>query len=134
MKGTYVLVIELKKDSKIKIGKLGGILFHRGYYCYVGSAYGKIMNLENRISRHKRLSEEKNGNLRWHIDYFLTSTNTSIIKTVIFKGRRIECKISKMLEKNSKKLISKFGCSDCRCDSHFYYFGNDYKNCKFIIH
>ena len=108
--------------------------FPKGYYSYVGSAFGKIVNLENRTNRHKRLDKEKKGNLRWHIDYFLTNPNTSIVKTITFKGKRIECKISKLLKKKAKKLISKFGCSDCQCESHFYYFGNDYKNCKFIIH
>jgi len=38
MKGAYCLVIELKKNSSIKIGALGTIKFKKGLYCYVGSA------------------------------------------------------------------------------------------------
>ena len=125
MRGTYVLVTELKKDSKIRIGKLGLINFPKGYYCYVGSALGKSFNLENRISRHKKLDMNKTGKIKWHIDYFLINPKTSIIDTItINKARRMECEISKRLEKNADKSINKFGSSDCHCGSHFHYFEN----------
>ena len=123
MKGTYVLVTELKEDSSIRIGKLGIINFPKGYYCYVGSALGKAVNLENRIGRYKKLNMKKNGKLKWHIDYFLVNHNASIIDTVtINSDRRMECKISKKLEKISDKSINGFGSSDCNCRSHFHYF------------
>ena len=125
MRGTYVLVTKLEQDSKIKIGKLGLINFSRGCYCYVGSALGKSINLENRISRHKKLNENKTGKFRWHIDYFLVNPDVSIIDTLtINDNRKIECEISKKLEKIADKFIVGFGCSDCNCTSHFYYFKN----------
>jgi len=123
MKGTYVLVTELKENSRIKIGKLGTINFPKGYYCYVGSALGKSINLENRISRHKKLNTNKTGKLKWHIDYFLVNPSASIIDTIMINNdRRMECEISKKLEKVAVKSINNFGSSDCNCKSHFHYF------------
>ena len=127
MRGTYILVTYLEKNLKIKIGKLGIIDFIKGYYCYVGSAFGKTINLENRIKRHKKLNKEKKGNLKWHIDYFLVNPNVSIKKVITF-NKKIECKISRILEKESNKTIADFGCSDCKCNSHFHYF----KNLRFL--
>ena len=114
MKGTYCLVIELKKDSSIKTGALGRIEFKKGLYCYVGSA---LNNLEKRVQRH--LSKKKK--LHWHIDYFLMNQNTSI-KKVFYKesNKREECKIARFVLKNSIGQIEKFGCSDCKCKSHLF--------------
>lgn len=117
------MIIELKKSSKIRIGKLGPIDFPKGYYCYVGSALGKIVNLEKRIDRHKKLNEEKSGKLKWHIDYFLVDPNTSIVDIIMIKSdKRIECAISEKLKKVAIKSINGFGSSDCNCKSHFHYF------------
>lgn len=134
MKGSYILVMKLKKNSKMRIGKLGVINFPKGYYCYVGSALGNTVNIENRIKRHKRLDEEKSGKLKWHIDYFLVNPNSSIIDIITIKNDKgIECKISERLDKVADKSIDGFGCSDCDCKSHFHYFENkqDYEKIKF---
>jgi len=127
MKGAYVLMIRLKKNSNIKIGKLGEIHFPKGYYCYVGSAYGKTVNLENRTKRHKKLVEDKVGKLRWHIDYFLVNPNVSMVKTIFLNGKK-ECKISNKFERKANKTIRGFGSSDCKCKGHFHYF----KDKKFV--
>jgi Uri superfamily endonuclease len=126
--------MKLKKNSKMRIGKLGVINFPKGYYCYVGSALGNTVNIENRIKRHKRLDEEKSGKLKWHIDYFLVNPNSSIIDIITIKNDKgIECKISERLDKVADKSIDGFGCSDCDCKSHFHYFENkqDYEKIKF---
>lgn len=118
MKGAYCLIIELKKDSSIKIGALGNIKFKKGLYCYVGSA---LNNLEKRIQRH--LSKKKK--LHWHIDYFLMNKNTSI-KKVFYKqsNKKEECKIVKFMLKNSISSITKFGCFDCNCKGHLFMIEN----------
>ena len=47
MKGSYCLIINVEKDTKIKIGKkLGIINFKKGCYVYVGSA---MNSLESRV-------------------------------------------------------------------------------------
>lgn len=125
MKGAYILVAELKDDSKIEIGKLCTFEFKKGYYCYVGSAVGNIVNIESRTARHKRLATEKAGKLRWHIDYFLTSPNVSVVDIKKFEDAA-ECDISKRLEQRADKTIRGFGSSDCArgCMGHLHYFKN----------
>ena len=133
MKGSYILVMKLMNNSKMRIGKLGLINFPEGYYYYVGSALGKTVNLENRLGRHKKLNTEKLGKLKWHIDYFLVNPNSSIIDTIVIKSsHRLECDISEKLERLANKSINGFGCSDCDCKSHFHYFEN-IQDCQKIL-
>lgn len=115
MKGCYCLIIRLDEDCEIKIGKLGKINFKKGHYVYVGSA---MNSLESRINRH--LNEEKK--LHWHIDYLLKESEISdVIYNVSTK--KVECELSQYLS-NKTTSIKGFGCSDCMCESHLYYFKN----------
>lgn len=117
LKGTYCILIDLKDDSRITIGKLGEIDFPKGYYVYVGSA---LNSLEGRIKRH--LSSHKK--LHWHIDYFLATANTEVVDVVyVISDYKWECYLAWEIAKNSTG-ISNFGCSDCKCDSHLFYFKN----------
>lgn len=116
MKGCYCLIIKLNENSQIKIGKKLGIIdFDKGYYVYVGSA---MNSLESRINRH--LSDEKK--LHWHVDYFLRQSE---IEEVIFNesAEKIECELSHYISTKSEG-VKDFGCSDCECESHLYYFKN----------
>lgn len=112
MKGSYTLILELKKDKEIQIGKLGKIIFRKGFYVYVGSALG---GLESRISRHLRNSKK----IHWHIDYLLE--HSKIIDIFYTENDfKEECNLAKKFE---EKLlpIPHFGCSDCDCDSHLFF-------------
>lgn len=123
MRGSYILILKLKDDSKIRIGKLGMIDFSKGYYCYVGSALGVAINLKNRINRHKKLNKENEGKLQWHVDYFLVNPNSSIEDIIMIKSdKRMECDVSEKLERIAHESINGFGSSDCDCFSHFHYF------------
>ena len=112
MKGSYILVIELKKDKTIQVGKLGKIYFKKGIYAYVGSAFN---GLEARINRHLRKTKKKH----WHIDYLLDFAE---VVDVFYKEneKKEECKIAKKLEESSIPIPG-FGCSDCICKSHLFY-------------
>jgi len=112
MKGSYILVIKLKEKKSIQIGKLGKIIFEKGFYVYVGSA---LNGLEQRINRHLRKNKKKH----WHIDYFLEFTN---IVGIIYKESqtRDECNIAIELDKYLAS-IPDFGCSDCKCKSHLFF-------------
>ena len=117
MKGVYLLVINLKKNSRIKVGRLGRITFPKGFYVYVGSA---LNSLQARIARH--LSSEKK--LRWHIDYLLASPNAEVEMVITRQTeKRIECKVNEIIQKFGKP-VEKFGSSDCKCKSHLTYFKN----------
>lgn len=118
MKGSYCLIINIKKDTKIKIGKkLGFINFKKGTYVYIGSAMNSI---ESRVKRHL----SKNKKKHWHIDYLLLNENSEIKKVYTKESdEKLECEIAKKIIKNEKS-ITNFGCSDCSCQSHLIYFKN----------
>jgi Uri superfamily endonuclease len=123
MKGSYILVINVKKDlKKLKIGKLGNLKFKKGFYCYVGSAIGRSVNLENRLKRHL----SKNKKKRWHIDYLLSSPSISIQSIVVIPSKKkLECNISRIIEEKAIETVKKFGSSDCKCKGHLHYFKNE---------
>jgi len=112
LRGSYLIIIKLEDNKKLKIGMLGKIDFKKGYYVYVGSA---MNGLEKRIQRHLR----KKKKIHWHIDYLL---NHARIINIFFKlsNNKQECKIAKLIE---EKLlaIKGVGCSDCKCISHLFY-------------
>lgn len=115
-KGSYCLIIEVKSDCKIKIGAKGILSFNKGYYVYVGSA---LNNLTKRIERH--LSDNKKKH--WHMDYLSMNKNTKINQVIYtYCSKKIECNISHEINKKTDKYIEFFGCSDCNCESHLYYF------------
>ena len=118
LKGSYCLIIHLKKNEIIKVGNLYSKLkLNKGYYVYIGSAMNSLIP---RIKRH--LSQEKK--LHWHIDYLLQNKNTKI-EEVLFNisNNKIECKLAQRISKKGAG-IPKFGCSDCKCNSHLIYFKN----------
>ena len=112
MKGSYLLILELPADTRILIGKLGEIPFQKGSYGYLGSAFN---GLEHRIARHLR-SEKK---IHWHIDHLLTYAT---VKYVYIKEstKREECDLAYLFAQTFER-IPRFGCSDCRCESHLFY-------------
>jgi len=113
-KGIYLLVFKIKNKEKLKIGNLGERIFKKGFYVYVGSA---MNSLSKRINRHLR----KNKKLKWHIDYLLQKgENLKAIPIRSFEKR--ECEIAKELSLISQKIIPDFGASDCKCNSHLFYF------------
>lgn len=114
MKGSYVLVMKLDKDSKIRVGRLGPTVFRKGYYCYVGSA---LNNLEKRVGRHMA----KNKRKKWHIDYFIDKSRVMGV-SLFPNGKRMECDLGRFLEYLSEGIVKGFGCSDCKCKSHLYFF------------
>lgn len=114
MKGCYCLIIKVENGKKLKIGKRLEIDFKPGYYAYIESA---MNNLESRVKRH--LSNSKK--LHWHIDYLLK--HGKIIEIIYNLDKKVECELAlKLNEKN--EYVQDFGCSDCDCESHLFYFKN----------
>ena len=112
--GTYVLLIELSRRRRIRIGRLGMISFQPGFYAYVGSA---MSGLEARIAWHLRPFRNKRPH--WHIDYFLAA---GVVRAVFVKtdSQRLECLTACTLGEEFVDITG-FGCSDCRCQSHLFY-------------
>ena len=127
MKGVYVLIIKLQRDSEISVGKLSNssIKFRKGFYAYVGSA---LSLLEKRIQRH--LSCKKK--IYWHIDYLLNISDAIVIEVIYAKTSiKKECEVAGSLMKNFES-IKNFGSSDCKCKSHLFY-SQDSDNLKDLI-
>ena len=76
-------------------------------------------SLEARLNRH--LSDNKK--LHWHVDYLLKDDNCKIIDIIYNIDKKVECDISQHLKTHAVG-IKNFGCSDCNCESHLYYFKN----------
>lgn len=141
-KGTYALVMALKSEAAIVVGRLGRsggrggeseITFPAGYYVYFGSARG---GLSARVGRH--LKREKR--FHWHIDYLLQFAEVVEVwyspegaevewgerKEVkgaggVRKKECLWCQVGRGMPQG-QILIPGFGSSDCRCPAHLVYF------------
>jgi sugar fermentation stimulation protein A len=110
--GSYVLVLKLKRRRRIRVGRLGEILFDKGYYLYAGSA---VRGLGKRIERHRR----GGGKLFWHIDY-LRSLADFHAAFPVRSADRLECPIAASLGIIADRSIPGFGASDCLCRTHLF--------------
>lgn len=113
-KGTYLLVIEVKENQRISIGKRPATNFSKGIYLYVGRAKN---GLQGRIKRHLR-NEKK---AFWHIDYLLQKAKVQEvwIKRDFFDECQTALEVKNLLKDTSSPL-KKFGASDCSCASHLF--------------
>ncbi len=133
MKGSYILLIYIPNETRIKIGSLGMLPFPKGYYLYVGSAMGSnsSTSLENRVKRH--ISDFRLKKLFWHIDYFLASEISVMIKIYLIPSLiRLECVLAGEIFSVCDNYIKDFGSSDCFCSSHLMYF-KDFHEIRRII-
>lgn len=110
--GSYLLILQLRRDRKIHVGRLGSLFFKKGFYIYVGSA---MLHLGKRIERHRHLRKRHH----WHIDE-LRARSHLITVLAIRSSTRLECEIAGALSKISEGSILGFGCSDCSCPAHLF--------------
>ena len=112
---TYQLVICLRRDVCVEVGKLGVLKLPKGRYVYTGSAK---RNLASRIARH--LAREKR--LHWHIDYLLARPEARVIEVRTF--RPAECSINERT--GGDVAAAGFGASACRrgCGAHLKFLGS----------
>ncbi|MHA1609805.1 MAG: GIY-YIG nuclease family protein [Candidatus Njordarchaeales archaeon] len=114
-KGSYILILEVLREFKIRVGKLGEYIITPGLYAYVGSALGPG-GLKARVLRHfNRLKKKK-----WHIDYLTTHDSVKIRGVVlILESKKLECALADdLLRKGALVIIPKFGSTDCNCAAH----------------
>jgi Uri superfamily endonuclease len=118
-KGIYCLVFSTP-GAMIRVGALGDLIFQSGWYVYVGSALGP--GGLSRASRHIRFSRSP-GTPRWHIDYLLASPAFTLRSVICAcTAERAECLLAGALH---GRKIPGFGCSDCSCASHLFYYARD---------
>jgi len=123
--GSYLIILNLKRDRRLFIGKLGQVKFRKGYYIYVGSAKA---HLTQRIERHRRLLKK----YHWHIDYLRRAADFHVALP-IRASENLECDLADALEKITDWEVNKFGSSDCGCKSHLFGMrGNPIQSKSFI--
>ena len=111
--GIYMILSKLD-HCRIEIGALGEIDFDGGWYVYTGSA---LKGLGSRVRRHLAKRKKKH----WHMDY-LSSAASHMKGFPIYTTRDLECSLAADLKRIADNRIQGFGCSDCSCDSHLFYF------------
>ncbi len=116
--GTYCLLFHCSTLSQVIIVKLGNHQINPGYYCYIGSAFGRG-GLKSRINRHLQINKRHH----WHLDYlrpYLTPVEIWYSTDPI----KLECQWAALLLKDEQSNIpiKKFGSSDCDCPAHLFYY------------
>lgn len=114
--GVYMILLKLN-DCSITVGALGDMEFKQGWYVYAGSA---MKNLKSRVKRHLAKRKRKH----WHIDY-LAEASEKTKAFPIYTLRDLECTMAGDLSAIADDEIQGFGCSDCSCPSHLFYFKDD---------
>ena len=116
--GSYILILHLKRTKIISIGKLGNLRFPQGYYTYVGSALGPG-GLASRLKHHLHTTATPH----WHIDYLRPRARLVEIWISEFEERleHLWATMSTHLNETTRRFKG-FGCSDCKCPSHLFYF------------
>lgn len=116
--GTYIILLKRSASTTINIGALGEKYLQKGDYAYVGSAFGPG-GLYARLKHHCLPVSRP----RWHIDYLKAYTE---IEEIWFsmEAKRLECLWANILNDKPESIcpITGFGASDCRCNSHLFYF------------
>ena len=116
--GTYVLVLSSRSTDLIQIGKLGALQLRSGFYVYVGSALGPG-GVRARLAHHLKPSRRPH----WHIDYLRAHTRVEEIWYCL-DDQRLEHLWAEhigLVIGTSIPLVG-FGSTDCRCESHLFFF------------
>ena len=116
-KGIYVLALQLQRQTRLVVGRLGVFDFPPGYYLYVGSA---MSGFAGRINRHLKRKKK----MRWHIDYLLEVADLMWIDLYETESHSDECRLNASVAGLPGATVTAhhFGSSDCKCDSHLHYF------------
>ncbi|EAZ89744.1 GIY-YIG nuclease family protein [Crocosphaera chwakensis] len=116
--GTYCLVFYCSILSQVTVGKLGIYQIVPGYYCYIGSAFGRG-GLQSRIERHLKINKRHH----WHLDYIRPYLEPiEFCYTTDSIKREHQWSDLFLKEENSSIPINKFGSSDCHCSTHLFYY------------
>ncbi len=110
----YCLLLHKPVAGRIAVGHLGVIDFPAGYYIYTGSA---VRGLKARLERHRKRRKKPH----WHIDYLRRPSQ--IVEVAVYAGPS-ECALNAKVSaiKGARVVAGGFGSSDCRCETHLYYF------------
>ena len=116
--GTYAVVLSSPAPRSVVVGKLGTLGLKPGFYIYMGSAFGPG-GLRARIGHHLQIVRRPH----WHIDYIGRYLEpVEIWYTCDAANREHQWATVLAKSKGATIPLAGFGSSDCRCQSHLYYF------------
>ena len=115
--GTYALILALSSDMLIQVGRLGQLQTQPGFYVYLGSALGPG-GIRARIAHHEKCFQRPH----WHIDYLKVHMALVEVWRAYDTVRREHQWARVMKAAPGSIPIAGFGCSDCVCESHLYFF------------
>jgi Uri superfamily endonuclease len=114
--GSYALLMFNSRRSSIQVGALGEVEFKRGYYVYIGSAFGPG-GVDARVRRHLRCDKK----LHWHIDYL---TRLAPVIQINYRKESVrrehEWALALCAQSQFQIPVPGFGSSDCNCVSHLF--------------
>lgn len=111
--GTYALLLELPAPSRLRVGRLGPVVFDAPFYLYAGSAFGPG-GLSARLRHHLRPATRPH----WHIDHLRRAAAVVQVWSTS-DPRRLECAWSQAAQSlRGARPVPGFGSSDCHCPSH----------------
>jgi sugar fermentation stimulation protein A len=111
-RGSYIVILHLKRKRRIVVGGLGDILFEPGFYLYAGSA---MRALAARITRHRHIRKR----MHWHIDYLRQHADSCTVLP-IRSSRREEIPLVEALASEFEAGPDGFGASDSPCATHLF--------------
>ena len=126
--GTYIVVLRSHQAKTIQIGKLAPFDIKKGYYLYIGSAFGSG-GVIARLKHHAKVSKRPH----WHLDYLRAETNFYAAYAE-YSSKKEECNWASILAGMalSTEPLKGFGSSDCDCRTHLFYFSSQLKVLKAV--
>lgn len=121
--GTYIVVLKSEQAKTIQIGKLAQLNIQKGYYVYIGSAMGPG-GVTARLKHHRKVSTRPH----WHLDYLRAET-AFYNAYALHSPERKECGWAAVMAKTEavSEPMKGFGSSDCKCNTHLFYFSSSVK-------
>jgi len=118
--GTYALLLINQKTGPLRIGRLGTLELHRGFYIYVGSAFGPG-GLAARLQHHRRIARRPH----WHFDYLRAVCDLVEVWYTTDTVRREHLWANAVAQWLGVCVpMREFGSSDCECPTHLFWFRN----------
>lgn len=116
--GTYALVLRASRGGVARVGRLGPLTVRRGFYVYIGSAFGPG-GLRARVRHHLRPARRPH----WHLDYLRQVVRISEVWHSRDSENR-EHLWAALLGQTAGCSVParRFGASDCQCESHLFFF------------
>ena len=117
------MVLKSAQAKTIQIGKLAQLNVQKGYYVYIGSAMGPG-GVAARLNHHSKISKKPH----WHLDYLRAETEFHQAYALCSPQRK-ECQWAALIAGSEEvsEPMKGFGSSDCKCNTHLFYFSSKLK-------